>query len=29
MTDIKIMIVEDNASGVAHLEECLKNLGYT
>ncbi len=29
MTDAKIMIVEDNASGVAHLEECLKNLGYT
>ena len=29
MTDAKIMIVEDDASGAAHLEECLKNLGYT
>ena len=29
MTDAKIMIVEDNASDAAHLEECLKNLGYT
>ncbi len=29
MTDAKIMIVEDNAPGTAHLEECLKNLGYT
>ena len=29
MTDAKIMIVEDEASGAAHLEECLKNLGYT
>ena len=28
MTDTKIMIVEDNASGATHLEECLKNLGY-
>ena len=29
MTDAKIMIVEDNISDAAHLEECLKNLGYT
>lgn len=29
MTDAKIMIVEDNAPGTTHLEECLKNLGYT
>ncbi len=29
MPDAKIMIVENNASGVAHLEECLKNLEYT
>ncbi len=29
MTDAKIMIVEDNVSDAAHLEECLKNLGYT
>ena len=28
MTDAKIMIVEDNTSDAAHLEECLKNLGY-
>ena len=28
MTDAKIMIVEDNSSDAAHLEECLKNLGY-
>ena len=28
MTDAKIMIVEDNASGATHLEECLKNMGY-
>ena len=29
MTDAKIMIVEDNITDAAHLEECLKNLGYT
>jgi len=29
MTDAKIMIVEGNISDAAHLEECLKNLGYT
>ena len=29
MTDAKIMIVEDNVSDAAHLEKCLKNLGYT
>ena len=29
MTDAKIMIVENDASSAAHLEECLKNLGYT
>ena len=29
MPDAKIMIVEDNISDAAHLEECLKNLGYT
>ncbi len=29
MIDAKIMIVEDNASDAAHLEKCLKNLGYT
>ena len=29
MTDAKIMIVEDDASSAAHLEECLKKLGYT
>ena len=29
MTDAKIMIVEDNISDAAHLEKCLKNLGYT
>ena len=28
MTDAKILIVEDDESGAAHLEECLKNLGY-
>ena len=29
MIDAKIMIVEDNITDAAHLEECLKNLGYT
>ena len=29
MTGAKIMIVEDDASDAAHLEERLKNLGYT
>ena len=29
MIDAKIMIVEDNVSDAAHLEKCLKNLGYT
>ena len=28
MTDAKILIVEDDESSAAHLEECLKNLGY-
>ena len=29
MTDAKILIVEDDEPSAAHLEECLKNLGYT
>ena len=29
MTDAKILIVEDNEPSATHLEECLKNLGYT
>ena len=28
MTDAKILIVEDDESDAAHLEECLENLGY-
>ena len=29
MTNAKILIVEDDEPSAAHLEECLKNLGYT
>ena len=29
MTSAKILIVEDDSTGAAHLEACLKNLGYT
>ncbi|MYK39836.1 MAG: PAS domain S-box protein, partial [Gemmatimonadetes bacterium] len=29
MTDAKILIVEDDEPSATHLEECLKNLGYT
>ena len=29
MIDAKILIVEEDGPGAAHLEECLKNLGYT
>ena len=29
MTDVKILIVEDDEPSAAHLEECLENLGYT
>ncbi len=29
MTNAKILIVDDDESGAAHVEECLKSLGYT
>ena len=29
LTDAKILIVDDDESGAAHLEACLKSLGYT
>ena len=29
LTDAKILIVVDDESGAAHLEACLKSLGYT